>query len=80
MYVESKKKKVQMNLFTEQKKSHRGRKETHGYQAGRSRGVNWEAGTEGHAPLYAQQITNKDLLYSTGDSVQHSEGLQAKRL
>lgn len=26
-----------------------------------------------HTPLSAQQITNKDLLYSSGNSVQHSE-------
>lgn len=35
VYMWNLKKKVQMNFFTEQKKSHRGRKETHGYQAGR---------------------------------------------
>ena len=34
LYVESKKKMVQMNLFTKQKKSHRCRKQTYGYQGG----------------------------------------------
>ena len=31
-------------------------------------GINWETGTDIHILLYIKQITNKDLLYSTGNS------------
>ena len=35
LYVESKKKKIKMNLFTKQKQIHRHRKQIYGYQRGR---------------------------------------------
>ena len=42
-----KKKKIQMNLFPEQKQTHRLREGTYGYQRGCSgRGVGWEFGTD----------------------------------
>ena len=31
-----------MNLFAKQKKSHRGRKQTYGDQAGKEDGMNWD--------------------------------------
>ena len=35
-------------------------------------GINWEIGINIYALLYVKQITNKDLLYSTGNSTQYS--------
>ena len=35
-------------------------------------GVNQELGINIHTPLYIRQITNKNLLYSTGNSTQYS--------
>ena len=54
-----------MNLFTKQKQSHRCKKQTYGYQ-GEKGGINWEIGIDIHILLYIKQITNKDILYSTG--------------
>ena len=39
---------------------------------GRRGGLNWEAGTDIYTLLYIKQITNKDVLYSTGYSTQYS--------
>ena len=39
---------------------------------GKRGGINWEIGTEICTLLYMKQITNKDLLYSTGKSTQYS--------
>ena len=39
LYVESKKKMIQMNLFIKQKQTHRLRKQTYGYQSGKSGGA-----------------------------------------
>ena len=36
------------------------------------RGINWETGIDIYTPPYIKQITNKDLLYSTGNSAQYS--------
>ena len=55
-----------MNLFTKQKERYR--KQTYGSQGGRGTGINWEIGIDIHTLLYIKQITNKDLLYSTGNS------------
>ena len=63
---------VQMNLLTKQKQSHRCRKLTYGYQGGKGGGINWEIGIDIYTLLYIKQITNKDLLYSTGNSTQYS--------
>ena len=35
-------------------------------------GINWEIGIEIYTLLYIKQITNKDLLYSTGNSTHYS--------
>ena len=35
-------------------------------------GINWETGTDIHTQLYIKWKTNKDLLYSTGNSTQYS--------
>ena len=32
-------------------------------------GMNWEIGIDIYTLLYIKQITNKDLLYSTGNSI-----------
>ena len=62
-----------MNLFTKQKQSHRCKKQTYGYQAGKvGEGINWEIGIDIHTLLYIKQLTKKDLLYSTGNSTQYS--------
>ena len=58
-----------MNLFTNQQ-SHRYRKQTYGYQEICKRGINWEIGIDICKLLYTKIITNKDLLYSTGNSTQ----------
>ena len=62
-----------MNLFTKQKQSHRCKKQTYGYQGGKvGGGINWEIGNDIYTLLYIKQITNKDLLYNTGNSTQYS--------
>ena len=63
---------VQMNLFTKQKYSHSCRKQTYGYQGGkegRDKLGDWDWHI--HTTIY-KIITNKDLLYSTGNSTQYS--------
>ena len=35
-------------------------------------GINWEIGIDIYRQLHIKQITNKDLLYSTGNSAQYS--------
>ena len=35
-------------------------------------GMNWEIGIDIYTLLYIKQITNKDLLYSTGNFTQYS--------
>ena len=66
-----KKKKLQMKLFIKQKQRHRYRKQTwlHRY---RKQTHNWEIGIDIYILLYIKQITNKDLLHSTGNSTQNS--------
>ena len=39
---------------------------------GWGRGINWEIGIDIYTLRYIKQITNKDLLYSTGSSTQYS--------
>ena len=45
---------------------------TYGYQRGkwRGRGIVWDFGVDMYTLLYLKWITNKDLLYSTGNSAQ----------
>ena len=33
--------------------------------------INWESGINRYTLLYVKQITNKDLLYSTGNYIQY---------
>ena len=46
-------------------------------------GINWEIGTDINTLLYIKQKTNKNLLYSTGNSTQYSVmtymGIESKR-
>ena len=56
---------IQMNLNTKQKETRRHRKQTYGYQRGEG-GTNQEYGINRYKLLYIKQISNKDLLYSTG--------------
>ena len=61
---------VQMNLFAKGKYSHRCREQTYGYQGGRVSGKNWDIGINIYALLCIKQISNENLLYSTGNSTQ----------
>ena len=60
---------IQKYSFTKEKQSHWHRKHIYGHQWG---GINWEIGTDTYTLLYIKQITNKDLLYMTGNSTQYS--------
>ena len=61
-----------MNLFTKQKQTHRLREQTYGYQGeGWEGGIVREFGIDMYTLLYLKWITNKDLLYSTGNSAQY---------
>ena len=58
-----------MNLFTKQKQTHRLREQTYGYRGkGGGEAIDWECGIGMYTLLYLKWITNKDLLYSTGNS------------
>ena len=66
--------KTALNLFTKQKQTYRYQKQTYGYQRGNvggEGGMNQEIGMNTHT-LYIRQITNEDLLCSTGISTQYS--------
>ena len=54
-----------MNLFTKQKQTHRLREQAYHYRAG---GIVREFGIDMYTLLCLKWITNKDLLYSTGNS------------
>ena len=56
LYVESGKKKIQMNLFTKQKQTYGHRKQIYGYQRGREGGINQESGINRYTlAVYIQQ-------------------------
>ena len=61
-----------MNLFTKQKQTHRLRERTYGYWGGEEwgEGIIREFGIDMYTLPYLKWITNKDLLYSTGNSSQ----------
>ena len=61
-----------MNKLTKQKQSHRCRKQTWLLWGKGRRGIYWEIGIDIYTILYTKQITNKDLLYSTGNYTQYS--------
>ena len=48
------------------------REQTCRYQGGEWGGMNWEIGIDIYTLLCVKQITNKNLLYSTGNSTQFS--------
>ena len=60
-----------MNLYTKPKQTHRHRKQTYGYQRGKDGEINWVFGVNRYTLLYIKQISNKDLLYSTGNYTQY---------
>ena len=59
---------IQINLLTKQKQTHR--EQTYSYQEGRVDRRGGEFGTDMYTLLYLKWITNKDLVYSTGNSAQ----------
>ena len=64
---------LQMNLFAKWKYRHRHREQTYGHQGGKVRGgMNWETGIDIYKLLCIKEITNENLLYSTGNSTQCS--------
>ena len=67
------KQKTDTNEFTKHKQTHRSQKQIQGYKSGNvggERGTNQEFGI--NTVLYLQQITNKDLVHSTWNSIQYS--------
>ena len=56
---------IQVNLLTKQKQTHR--KQVYGYQGEE---IVREFGMDRYTLLYSKWITNKDLLYNTGNSAQ----------
>ena len=44
----------------------------YGYQGTVREGINWDIGIDIYTLLYTKQTTNKDLLYTTGNSTQYS--------
>ena len=69
--MESKKEMIQMNLLAKQKETHRLGKQTYGCRAGQRvvKGMVRESGTFMYTLLYSKWMTNKDLLYSTWNSI-----------
>ena len=58
---------MQMNLLTKQKETHRLRERTYGCWGVGVGGRDREIGMDMYTILYLKWITNKDLLYSTGN-------------
>ena len=67
LYVESKKK-IQMNLYTKQKQTHRHRKQPYGYQTGR-RGDKLGIWDYRGKLLYIKQISNRELYSTTSNNL-----------
>ena len=61
---------TQMNLSMKQKQTHRCREQACGCQGG-GRGRDWEFGVSRGRPLHTEWISNKVLLYSTGNYIQY---------
>ena len=57
-----------MNLFTEQKQTHRHRNQTYSYQKGREGGIKYNLGLT-DTTIY--KINNKGLPYSVGNYIQY---------
>ena len=63
---------TQVNLSRKQKQTCRHRKQIHSYQRGKKGGrIKQEYGIKETHPLHIKQTTNKDLLHSTGNHMQH---------
>ena len=63
---------IQINLFTKQKKTHRLREQTYGcWGKGWGEGRVREFGNNMYILLYLKWMTNKALLYSTGNFTQY---------
>ena len=61
-----------MSLLTKQKEIQRLRQQTYGCQGEEwGKGIVREFGMDMYTLIYLKWITNKDLLYSTGNSVQY---------
>ena len=62
-----------VNLYMKQKQTHRCRKQTQAYQKGKRRGteINQEYEIYRYKLLYIMSISNKDLLYNTGNNIQY---------
>ena len=78
-----------MNQFPKQKQTHRHGKakkeKKNGYQRGKGRGrINYDLGIKLYTPLYIKLITNKNLLYNTGNHAQYLiiafSGKESKRV
>ena len=67
---------AQIILFAKQKQRHRGREQTYGHQGGKGGvgGMKRETGVDTYTLwiLRIKQITNENLLYRTGNSIQRS--------
>ena len=65
---------IQKNEFTKQKQTQRFQNQTYGYQKRNTGGTDKWGGWDWHIYiyilLYTKFISNKDLLYSTGKSIQ----------
>ena len=61
---------IQINLLAKQKETHRIREPTHCCRGKDGGGIVRDFGMDRHTLLYFKWITNKDLLYSTGNSAQ----------
>ena len=71
---------VQRDLFTKKKEIDSQTQKTNlELKEDKDGGVNWEIGINIYTLLYITQITNKDLLYNTGNSVVCNE-LYRKRI
>ena len=70
LYVGSKKA-MQVNLLTKQKQAHKFREQTYNYQGeGMGEGIVSEFGIDMYILQYIKWVSNKDLLYSTENSIQ----------
>ena len=62
---------IQINLFAKQKQTHRHRKQTGLLKGKGKERINQELKINVKTLPYIKQITNKDLLYSTGNYTQY---------
>ena len=70
IYVESKKKDINKLIYKTKVESCM--QKTNIVIRGWEAGINWEVGTDIYTPVYIKQTTNKNMLYSRGNSIQYS--------